>query len=212
MPRKCLTVRRPRSGGFTLVELLVVIAVIAILASIIFAVGGTVQDRMQTDRARGELQSIAVGLEQFKARYSDFPWLGNDTAGGELEPGGNSVQLYQALMGQLGMTRNSSGQVVMVSADTRPFVDAGALNVAGDGDDQFFVDPWGRPYYYFYITPGPPSNRETFVRDGFILVSSGPDGQIDIEAHIDGDLPSGYFDGNPASSPNADNLVFNFQR
>ncbi len=59
--------------GFTLVELLTVIAIIAILAAIIFPVAGTVRENARRSRCTSNLSQIYVALESYKQDYNAYP-------------------------------------------------------------------------------------------------------------------------------------------
>ena len=62
-----------RRGGFSLVELLTVIAIIAVLASIIFPVMGTVKERANQSNCMSNLKQIAVGVQMFKTDNRQYP-------------------------------------------------------------------------------------------------------------------------------------------
>jgi prepilin-type N-terminal cleavage/methylation domain-containing protein len=59
--------------GFTLVELLTVIAIIAILAAIIFPVAGTVRENARKSRCSSNLSQIFVALQSYKEDYRAYP-------------------------------------------------------------------------------------------------------------------------------------------
>ncbi|MFN7016917.1 MAG: type II secretion system protein [Fimbriimonadales bacterium] len=59
--------------GFTLVELLTVIAIIAILAAIIFPVAGTVRENARKSRCISNLSQIFVALQSYKEDYRAYP-------------------------------------------------------------------------------------------------------------------------------------------
>jgi prepilin-type N-terminal cleavage/methylation domain len=59
--------------GFTLVELLTVIAIIAILAAIIFPVAGTVRENARKSRCTSNLSQIFVALQAYKDDYRAYP-------------------------------------------------------------------------------------------------------------------------------------------
>ena len=59
--------------GFTLVELLVVIVIIAILAAFLVVGVMTAMAKAQAGRIRAELMGLAGGLEQYKLVHGEYP-------------------------------------------------------------------------------------------------------------------------------------------
>ena len=66
-------------GTFTIVELLIVIAIILVLAGLILATSGYVQTKGQRARAEAEIAAISTALENYKADNGIYPI---DTANG----------------------------------------------------------------------------------------------------------------------------------
>ena len=60
-------------GAFTLVEIMVVVAVIGILAGIVLAAAGGVQKKAARDQTKAEIKTIGVALERFKTTHGAYP-------------------------------------------------------------------------------------------------------------------------------------------
>ena len=65
--------------AFTLIELLIVITVIAILASLVLAAAGSVQKKGARSRAEAEIKAVEAALESYKSDNGDYP--SNNSAG-----------------------------------------------------------------------------------------------------------------------------------
>jgi prepilin-type N-terminal cleavage/methylation domain-containing protein len=65
--------RRPPCSAFTLVEMLVVMAVIAILAGIILSLNGNIQTTSARNRAQGEIRAMSAACEAYKADNGGYP-------------------------------------------------------------------------------------------------------------------------------------------
>lgn len=79
--------------GFTIVELLIVIVVIAILAAITIVAFNGVQDRARYTSMKSDLDSIHKALEMYKVDHGDYP----NSADCVAEPlvGGGTAASYQ---------------------------------------------------------------------------------------------------------------------
>jgi prepilin-type N-terminal cleavage/methylation domain-containing protein len=64
---------RPRRRAFTLVELLVVMAVIAALAAILFPVFGNIKKGGALKRTRAQLAKVVMAIEAYKAQHGHYP-------------------------------------------------------------------------------------------------------------------------------------------
>jgi general secretion pathway protein G len=60
-------------NGFTLIELMIVIAIIAILASLVLSTAGYVQKKAARSRAEAEIAAVGAALESYKADNGDYP-------------------------------------------------------------------------------------------------------------------------------------------
>ena len=68
-----IRIQKAVRSGFTLVELMVVVAVIGIIAGIVAAAAGAVQKKAARDQTLAEIKSMIVALERFKADRLAYP-------------------------------------------------------------------------------------------------------------------------------------------
>jgi general secretion pathway protein G len=127
--------------GFTMIELLTVIAIIAILAALVLNTAGYIQKKAARSRAEAEIAALSAALESYKAEYGTYPEAPNNH-GVSVTEGANV--LYQALV--LSNSLNPLGKV---------FFEPGKGNVRPDTSNfantaNYFVDPFGQPYQYQY--------------------------------------------------------------
>lgn len=183
MPRP--SARRP---GFTLVELLVVIAVIAILATISFGLFKAANDGRNKSKSKGEMQAIAMAAQSYRKTYGDFPACQNGVDDRFRR------DLLDQLVGRrvLRVTTPGSPPVLLAFDDAalpggtrrqlRPFLSQGDVTTNNDAqltaDDwrgnnaacREFVDAWGNPYDYRYRVLTPARYAE-WKSPNFLLVS-----------------------------------------
>jgi len=87
---------RRRHGAFTLVELLVVVAIIALLASILFPAFQLVRDKARAASCQSNMKQIGLGLIQYCQDYDEglvFPYYGQNA-----RTSGPSQDLYSGYM------------------------------------------------------------------------------------------------------------------
>jgi len=97
--------RRPLGNrrGFTLIELMIVVAVIAILTTIAVPLYQNIQSRARTAKAQADVRSIASAIVQYSAYCGGYPGRAGDTC----TPGGAALTAGQGL---LAMQVSSEGQ------------------------------------------------------------------------------------------------------
>jgi general secretion pathway protein G len=72
-----------RSGGFTLVELLVVVVILGILAAVVvFAVGGSTE-KAQQSACNAERSTLETAVEAYRASEGDYPGDTDDLVGAD---------------------------------------------------------------------------------------------------------------------------------
>ena len=112
---------RSRPGAFTLIELMVVIAIIAILAGLTLSTLGYVNRKGAESRARAEVAGLAAAIDAYKLDFGAYPASNN---------------LFTELTGQGPTNTNKvyfepTGQIVDKSVTPSRF-----------------IDPWGAVYNY----------------------------------------------------------------
>lgn len=175
-PRKSGRQGRPvaKTSGFTLVELLTVIAIILILAAIVVGVQRGVYSSQANAKARAEIQAIATALERYKAEHGTYPRIAATSETG-------AQTLFNHLTGRTysrinPSTGNWENRNIDSNAVAQPFIDVSTmtLNSRTASSGLHFVDPWGTPYVYVYRT-GAGTANDGFGDHFFVLYSKGPD-------------------------------------
>jgi len=168
--------------SFSLIELMVVIAIIAVLAGLLFPAAQSVLERAKKIQARNDLIQIVTAVTAFYGEYGTYPTSANGTDS-TYGPGYTSSKaLFDELRAKTA-TLNTR-QIVFIS----PPEDGGQANPKGKiGSDGQLNDPWGTPYWIRmdsdydnqvgnpYATSG--AGPEP-LRHGIISWSAGKDGKL----------------------------------
>lgn len=137
--------RRIRSA-FTLIELLIVIVIIAILASVAFPVAGLVFQQLRKAEAKNEVKNIVTAISLYKLEYGKLPFK----SGG----GGQDMEFDTELDDLIAMLSGFNIDGLnprekkfyegknAKNSDTRP-----TGGTYGRGENIRLADPWGNPYF-----------------------------------------------------------------
>jgi prepilin-type N-terminal cleavage/methylation domain-containing protein len=213
-----------RRAGFTLVELLVVIAVIAILATITFGLFKAANEGRNKSKSKGEIQAISMACQSYRKTYGDFPYCESNT--GPIP----RQNLLDQLLGRKLIRFTTPGgppQLLPFNNQQRSFLSFG--DVTTDNDDPaactHFVDAWGNPYDYRYRVR---TSHNQWLSPNFLVVScstnfvpAAVEGAAPLEGEYwdpassggstmqsSGIVPSTYFDESGSAGPfRSDNIV-----
>lgn len=196
---------RTHDSAFTLVELLVVIVIIAVLASLAIPVTNVVMNRTNTLRLKTTMKDLIVAISNYRAEYNRYPLspteLSNsaDTDAEQFRTDGTGdPDMINILMAQ-----TEPGKVPNLNSRYIKYIDLplaknnlfGIIKSTGGGGDtegapMKLVDVWGRPYYIRFDTnydnrienPDTKNNNQLisskaprYISASVIIWSSGPD-------------------------------------
>lgn len=155
-------IMRRKKRGFTLVELVVVIAVMGILISLVFTAGSYVFGEQETKVARMHINVIRLALDEFKLREGDYPEVICESFGVEDEMLRGNELLKSLCYAEEKDEIFGAGSIKLLPLDK-------LLTSTMEDNDQvvYIEDPWESPYVYAYPRPD--------GRSGYLLFSKGPD-------------------------------------
>jgi prepilin-type N-terminal cleavage/methylation domain-containing protein len=149
--RRTSASRGPHTGGFTLIELMVVILIILILMAALMPVYNKILLKTKRESTQAMIGALAASLERYKVEFDAYP---PGSATGSEDDG----SLFAILNGQTGR-----GVVANVGTPREkhfePFLTIGKEYIKADasGSKLIIVDSWGMPIHYF--------NCKAFVED-----------------------------------------------
>ena len=203
-----------RRAGFTLVELLVVIAVIGILATITFGLFKAANIGRNKSKSKGEIQAISMAAQSYRKAYGEFPCCATGTDDRFRR------DLLDQLLGRRLLRFATPGNPPSLLAfddaslpganrQIRSFLSTG--DVMTNDDSQIsandwrggnaacreFVDAWGNPYDYRYRVLTTQARFQEWKSPGFLVVSCSANF---IEPAVQGEPPAlaEYWDSAPA--------------
>lgn len=147
-----------KSGhGFTLLEVLVVVSIIAILALALSSAYGIVRRRVRVATAENTLKSISFAMESYKSDFNAYP--PDDTPGSN---GSETLWYYLCRVHQVGEMHRGP---YLQSRDDQ-------LKDAGSGSNRKFTSPLGGDYEYALLVDPDGARRM------YMLVDPGLDKEL----------------------------------
>jgi prepilin-type N-terminal cleavage/methylation domain-containing protein len=157
-----------KSSGFTLVEILTVIAIIGILTAMLLVVLTVVKNRALKVRAKKEITDIVTAIQAYDSAYGQFPvsasvqsmagtqdfTYGDAFLTAALGPGSYGANNSEVMAILMDITNYPTGGPTAnlnhsKNTQQRSFLAANMVSDAtlpGVGPDLVYRDPWGTPY------------------------------------------------------------------
>ena len=165
--------RRSMQSAFTIVELLIVTAIILLLAGLILATSGYVQRKGARSRTEAEIAAMSAALENYKADNGIYPSdpatterlsANTDPVGGDPMTTtfvDSSKYLYKALSGD-----SDGDPTTLTASDTKNYFGAALkpnmLSPNPPASGTFIRDPFGYSYGYSTIKAVQPSGPDGY--------------------------------------------------
>jgi len=180
--------RRLRNIGFTLIEMLIVVAIIVILVALLMPVLGAVRESAKKKATRALIDGIAAGMERYYTEFDEYPPSTDAGMGDSMDP----TSIYKYLCGKDG--RGITRTIGTTNQKTRrydPFISPPAENLIKSGTDTIVIDAWGKPIVFLncrFYTESKRAGNPSYVPDlvcknpnSFDLYSTGPDRILDSD-------------------------------
>ena len=166
MTNSRMTNDEKQRGAFTIIELLIVMAIIIVLAGLILATAGYVQKKGQRSRAEAEIAAISAALENYKADNGVYPTttetntliankMGDPTAKTYIDA---SLALYKLISGD---ADNSTDR----SAETKSYFTFKPNQLSPTAQTQKVIcirDPFGNSYGYSTVKASAPAGTDGY--------------------------------------------------
>ena len=141
--------KRQKSSAFTLIELLIVIVIIAILASVAFPVTALVMEQARRSEANNEVTQLKAAIGSYELEYSKLPFASGTGGEGDLIMDTFQDNIISVLAGYnvdgLNPRKKAFYQGKRAKDAKRSKKPRGG--VFGTDEQLQLADPWGREYH-----------------------------------------------------------------
>jgi prepilin-type N-terminal cleavage/methylation domain-containing protein len=176
MKRSLTHLRTPLARGFSLMELLIVIAIIVILAALTMGGLGFMQRNQAVQKCRAQMGMLSTALEEYKLDFGIYPVADDTGAAGDQ---GSNV-LFRALY----WDSDNNGAAVGSDANQRIYLaeldpisnKQGWSSNPVASPSNTILDPWSSNYRYRSGTNATGQVNTNCINPDFDLWSNGPDG------------------------------------
>ncbi|MEO5915907.1 MAG: type II secretion system protein GspG [Luteolibacter sp.] len=168
------TNRRFGRPAFTLIELMAVITIIVILASLVVAGLSFVTERQAKEKARVQIALLTKALEDYKLSNGSYPASENSADGKN-----QSKFLFKALYWDsdddgTGVPADTDQKIYL--ADLDPLTSKQGWTTGTPSDTTKITDPWGNEYRYRSALKADGTANADTINPDFDLWSVGKDG------------------------------------
>lgn len=172
-----------KKNPFTLIELLIVVAIIAILMAIALPAIFSALDNAKVTQCKQEMRNIQQACEQYKNEYGTLPMFNSVKSSGKIDPNTGSVTDYETLLSVL---------------SKKPYAGKGDIKAGNKRGITFWApppnftktdfelkDPWGNYYVIWFDYKdegrvGKATTGDNLVHGSVHVISYGPDAVADI--------------------------------
>ena len=169
-----LRTRNPEIRSFTLIELMVVMAIIALMAGALLPALRFARDATKKHVARTDMSNLGTALKAFHLEYGYWPQTTSWTEMGTMLNANNHP--YTGMPAAAGWASNNNPRAIQFME----FKTTNQIDVAGA-----LLDPWGSPYIVLSDHGGPALGKagwsDTLPEDGKVTM---PGGGTEIQAQV----------------------------